>query len=69
MEGGRQLRCYYRGMSRSLRAVACLIVGVTTVVGMAAYEHYSVEEPPSGVFTAAVATAAALLTWLVTGLD
>jgi hypothetical protein len=56
-------------MSRSLRAVACLIVGVTTVVGMAAYEHYSVEEPLSGVFTAAIATAAALLTWLVTGLD
>ena len=48
------MRCYYRGMSRSLRAVACLIVGVTTVVGMAAYEHYSVEEPPSGVFTAAM---------------
>jgi hypothetical protein len=69
MEGGRQLRCYYPGLSRSLRAVACVIVWVTTVVGMIAYEHYSVDEPPSGAFTAAVATGAALLTWLVTGLD
>jgi hypothetical protein len=56
-------------MSRSLRAVASVIVGVTTLVGMMAYEHYSLGEPPSGAFTAAVATAAALLTWLVTGLN
>jgi hypothetical protein len=52
-----------------LRAVACVIVWVTTVVGMIAYEHCSVDEPPSGAFTVAVATAAALLMWLVTGLD
>jgi hypothetical protein len=46
-----------------------VIVGVTTVVGIMAYEHYSVDEPPSGAFTAAVAGAAAFLAWLVTGLD
>ena len=52
-----------------LRALASVVVGIATVVGIVVYEHYSIDEPPSDSFTAAVATAAALLTWLVTALD
>ncbi len=48
--------------------VASVIVGMMTVAGMVLYQHYS-REPPNGTFTAVVTTAAALLTWLVTGLD
>ncbi len=55
-------------MSRSLRALASLTVGIMTVVGMLAYQHYS-REPPTGTFTAAVTTAASVLAWLVTGLE
>jgi multisubunit Na+/H+ antiporter MnhB subunit len=53
-------------MTRPIRALASLIVGLTTVVGMVVYQHYS-REPPSGAFTAAVTTAASILAWLVTG--
>ena len=56
-------------MTRPLRALASVIVGIATAVGIVVYEHYSIDEPPSDSFTAAVATAAALLTWLVTALD
>jgi ABC-type tungstate transport system substrate-binding protein len=55
-------------MNSSLRAIASLIVGATTVVGMVVYQHYS-REPPSGAFTVAATTAARILTWLVTGLE
>ena len=60
--------CYYPAMSRPLRAVACVFVGITTVASMVVYQHYS-REPPNGAVTMAVTTAATLLTWLVTGLD
>ena len=56
-------------MTRPLRALASVVVGIATAVGIVVYEHYSIDEPPSDSFTAAVATAAALLTWLVTALD
>ena len=56
-------------MTCPLRALASVVVGIATVVGIVVYEHYSIDEPPSDSFTAAVATAAALLTWLVTALD
>jgi hypothetical protein len=55
-------------MNSSLRALTSLIVGATTVVGMAVYQHYS-REPPSDAFTVAVTTAASILAWLVTGLE
>jgi len=64
----RRHECYNPAMSRSLRALASLTVGIMTVVGMLAYQHYS-REPPTGTFTAAVTTAASLLAWLVTGLE
>ena len=54
-------------MTRPLRALA-LIVGLTTVVGMIVYQHYS-REPPSDAFTVAITTAASILAWLVTGLE
>ena len=44
-------------MNSSLRVLASLIVGATTVVGMVAYQHYS-REPPSDAFTVAVTMAA-----------
>jgi hypothetical protein len=55
-------------MIRPLRALASLLVGITTVVGMIVYEHYS-REPPTDVFTAALAIAATIFTWVVTGLE
>jgi hypothetical protein len=55
-------------MTRPIRALASLIVGLTTVVGMVVYQHYS-REPPSDAFTIAVTTAASILAWLVTGLE
>jgi ABC-type tungstate transport system substrate-binding protein len=55
-------------MTRPIRVLASLIVGLTTVVGMVVYQHYS-REPPSGAFTIAVTTAASILAWLVTGLE
>jgi hypothetical protein len=55
-------------MSRPLRALASLIVGITTVVGMAVYQHYS-REPPTDTFAVVVTMAASILAWLVTGLD
>jgi hypothetical protein len=55
-------------MTKPLRALASLIVGLTTVVGMFVYQHYS-REPPSDTFTVAVTTAASILAWLVTGLE
>ena len=60
--------CYYREMNRPLRALASVIVGIMTVAGMAVFQHYS-REPPNGAVTAAVTTAATLLSWLVTGLE
>ena len=56
-------------MTRPLRALASVIAAITSVVGVVVYEHYSLDEPPGGGFTMAIATAAALLTWLVTALD
>jgi hypothetical protein len=56
-------------MSRPLRALASTIVGITTIVGIVVYEHYSVDDSPGGAFTMAVAAAAMILTWLVTGLE
>ena len=55
-------------MTMPLRALASLIVGLTTVVGMIVYQHYS-REPPSDAFTVAITTAASILAWLVTGLE
>jgi ABC-type Fe3+-siderophore transport system permease subunit len=55
-------------MIRSLRALASLIVGLTTAVGMVVYQHYS-REPPSNAFTVAVTMGASILAWLVTALE
>jgi hypothetical protein len=55
-------------MSRPLRALTSVLVGITTVVGMIVYQHYS-REPPTDVFTAAVAMAGTILAWVVTGLE
>jgi hypothetical protein len=55
----RRRECYNPAMTRSLRALASLTVGIMTVV----------REPPTGTFTAAVTTAASVLAWLVTGLE
>jgi hypothetical protein len=63
-----QCECYHRPMTSALRALASLIVGLTTVVGMVVYQHYS-REPPSDGVTVAVTTAASILAWLVTGLE
>jgi hypothetical protein len=60
--------CYHRPMNSFLRALTSLIVGVTTVVGMAVYQHYS-REPPSDTFAMPVTMAASILAWLVTELD
>jgi hypothetical protein len=61
--------CYHRCMMpRPLRALASLIVGITTVIGMMVYQHYS-REPPTDAFAAAVTMAATILAWLVTGLE
>jgi len=60
--------CYHRPMNSLLRALTSLIVGVTTVVGMVVYQHYS-REPPGDAFTVAVMAAASILAWLVTGLE
>jgi len=49
--------------------MASAIVGITTIVGIVVYEHYSVDESPGGAFTMAGAAAAMVLTWLVTGLE
>jgi len=55
-------------MNSFLRALTSLIVGVTTVVGMVVYQHYS-REPPSDAFAMADMAAASILAWLVTGLE
>jgi phosphate starvation-inducible membrane PsiE len=55
-------------MIRPLHALVSLLVGITTVVGMIVYEHYS-RAPPTDVFTAALAIAATILAWVVTGLE
>jgi ABC-type tungstate transport system substrate-binding protein len=55
-------------MTRPLRALASLIVGITTVIGMIVYQHYS-REPPIDAFTAALTMAATILAWVVTGLE
>lgn len=55
-------------MNSFLRAITSLIVGATTMVGMAVYQHYS-REPPSDSFAVAVMMAASILAWLVTGLE
>ena len=60
--------CYHCLMNSFLRALTSLTVGITTVVGMVVYQHYS-REPPSDAFTVAVMTAASILAWLVTGLE
>jgi hypothetical protein len=55
-------------MTRPLRTLASLIVGLMTVVGMVVYQRYS-REPPSDAFTVAVTTAGSILACLVTGLE
>jgi hypothetical protein len=55
-------------MTKPLRALASLIVGITTVIGMMRYQHYS-REPPTDIFTAALTMAATILAWVVTGLE
>jgi hypothetical protein len=55
-------------MPRPLRALASVIVGITTIVGMMVYQHYS-REPPTDAFAAAVTMAATILVWMVTGLE
>jgi ABC-type Fe3+-siderophore transport system permease subunit len=55
-------------MIRPLRAVASMIVGLTTAVGMVVYQHYS-REPPSNAFIVAVTMGASILAWLVTALE
>jgi ABC-type Fe3+-siderophore transport system permease subunit len=55
-------------MTRPLRALASLLVGIATVIGMIVYQHYS-REPPTDVFTAAVTMAATILAWVVTSLE
>jgi hypothetical protein len=55
-------------MTRPLRALASLIVGITTVVGMMMYRRYSVE-PPTDLFTSAVTVAAIIVAWLVIGFE
>jgi ABC-type Fe3+-siderophore transport system permease subunit len=55
-------------MTRPLRALASLIVGLTTAVGMVVYQRYS-REPPSSAFTVAVTMGASILAWLVTALE
>jgi len=55
-------------MTRSLRALASLFVGISTVVGMIVYQRYS-REPPTDLFTAAVTMAATILAWVVTSLE
>ena len=55
-------------MAKRIRGLASLIVGITTVLGMMVYQHYS-REPPTDVFAAAVTTAATILAWVVTGLE
>jgi hypothetical protein len=64
----RRWECYHRAMTSPLRALASLIVGLMTVVGMVVYQHYS-REPPSDGITVAVTAAASSLAWLVTGLE
>jgi hypothetical protein len=55
-------------MTGPLRALASLIVGLMTMVGMVVYQHYS-REPPSDATTVALAAAASFLAWLVTVLE
>jgi hypothetical protein len=55
-------------MPQSLRALASVIIGITTAIGMMVYQHYS-RESPTDVFAAAVTAAATILAWLVTGLE
>jgi ABC-type tungstate transport system substrate-binding protein len=65
----RQKRSFHSSrMTRPLRALASLLVGITTVVGMMVYQHYS-REPPTDIFTAALTMAATILAWVVTGLE
>jgi hypothetical protein len=53
-------------MTRPLRALASLIVGITTAIVV--YQHYS-REPPSNAFTVAVTMGASILAWFVTALE
>jgi hypothetical protein len=55
-------------MTRPFRALASLIVGLTTAVGLVVYQYYS-REPPSNATTVALTAAASFLAWLVTGLE
>jgi hypothetical protein len=55
-------------MTGPFRALASLIVGLMTAVGMLVYQHYS-REPPSDATTVALTAAATFLTWLVTALE
>jgi hypothetical protein len=55
-------------MTTPLRALASLIVGITTLVGMMVYRRYSVE-PPTDLFTSAMTVAAIIVAWLVIGFE
>jgi hypothetical protein len=43
-------------MTRPLRALASVIAAIVSMVGVLVYEHYSLDEPPGGGFTMAIAT-------------
>jgi ABC-type Fe3+-siderophore transport system permease subunit len=55
-------------MTRPFRALASLIVALTTAVMLVVYQKYS-REPPSNAFTMAVTMGASILAWLVTALE
>ena len=55
-------------MNKPLRALAALITAFMTVIGMTIYQRYS-REPPSDMFAVAVAMAASVLAYVVTGLE
>jgi hypothetical protein len=55
-------------MPRRLRALASLIVGIITVLGIIVYQHYS-REPPTDIFAATVTMAASILARVVTGAE
>jgi peptidoglycan/LPS O-acetylase OafA/YrhL len=54
--GGAFVWGYNRRMTRPLRALASVIAAIVSMVGVLVYEHYSLDEPPGGGFTMAIAT-------------
>jgi hypothetical protein len=52
---------------KNCRVLGCVIVAIITVIWMRVFQRYA-SLPPNRALTGAVAAAATLLTWLVTGL-